>query len=158
MPGGALAGVGPIIGAPEPLWALLRDGVLVSAVAEPAAVLLRLGDGHDWRSVGGRVRTALQAALAEPAGWAFADSSGDDGILEAAARAVLDGEAGDYVRSHGGIVEFAGAHDGVLTLRIGGACASCPALGFTLQARVERAVRRLYPHLKSLVHKPLKAA
>ena len=67
--------------------------------------------------------------------------------LRAAVEQVLAGDVGQYIASHGGqarIVEVT-AEDVVLDL--GGTCAACPARGFTLNTRIDAAVRALHPGL-----------
>jgi len=98
------------------------------------------------------VRAAVAAAVAEPAGWRVEDTgSADDEDLAAAVRRLVAGDVGDYVRSHGGAVELVGVRDGVVTVRMRGACHGCPASAFTLHARVERRLREECPALVAVV-------
>ncbi len=146
------AGVTPFVGAvrstPGDLGALLAEGVVAAVRLEPAAVVVTLREGGDWRAVGARVREALVAALDEPTGW---QPQGEpwtpDEALLAAAEEVAAGSAGDYVRSHGGRVEVVSASDGVIRLRLGGTCAGCGAVARTLEATFETELRRRCPEL-----------
>ena len=155
VPAGLLPCEGPLARVPSALAALLADGTLERVTAEPAAVVTRLGAGRSWGRDGASVRTALHAALAEPAGWGPADGkdtgtgsrSADDALLYAAARDVLAGTVGDFARSHGGAIELVGVHRGVVTVRLGGACRGCPASWLTLHQRLERELRRRCPGL-----------
>jgi Fe/S biogenesis protein NfuA len=63
---------------------------------------------------------------------------------------VLRGEAGDFVRSHGGVIAPVRIADGVVELAMEGACAHCPATGFTLTQRLEKAIRRGHPTLREV--------
>ncbi|MFI2433581.1 NifU family protein [Streptomyces sp. NPDC018693] len=148
VPAGLLTRTGRITAAPAPLAALLVDGTLAEVTVEPAAVVTRLGAGRGWSGEGARVRTALHAALADPAGWVPADEAGrpgEDAALEAAARELIAGAAGQFARSHGGAIELVGVRNGVVTVRLGGACRACPAAWGTLHQRLERQLRRRHP-------------
>lgn len=152
MPAGTLGFVGTPADVPAPLRDLYAAGVLAPPlVVEPSAVLLRIGAQRSWRTEGARVRTALQAALAQPDAWRPpADASSDD-VLRSAAQEVLAGDLADYVASHGGRIDILDVTDGRITISLGGACAGCPASGLTVQRRFEAAVRRRCPGLREVV-------
>lgn len=177
VPAGLLGMVGPVGAAPEPLDGLRAGGTVRVMVAEPAALRITLGAGRSWRADGARVREALEAALqsATAGEGAFlpdtvpvvsglqagargpgrdgatlpAAGTGDD-VLRAAVVEVLTGPVGDYLRSHGGSADLVTAEDGAVTLALGGTCDGCPARGFTVHARLEGEIRRLYPELRSV--------
>jgi NFU1 iron-sulfur cluster scaffold homolog, mitochondrial len=154
VPAGLLNVVGPVRCAPPSLTALLADGTLAEIVVEPAGVVTSLGPGHDWAAAGPRIRIALHAALAEPAGWTVSpdiDDRAADASLHAVVRQLLDGAAGQFARSHGGSIELIGVHDGVVTVRLGGACHGCPAARITLHQRLERHLRQRCPTLRAVV-------
>lgn len=146
VPAGILP-LGRVVAAPGRLGELIADGVLVEALAERAAVWLRLADGS-WRTLGAEVRTALQEALLDPAGWEVTDT--DDEGLRRVVDDVLGSTVGEYIRSHGGRIEVAGVSGGVVELDLSGTCEHCPAAGLTLHARVESAVRERWPDLVAL--------
>ncbi|GIF12749.1 NifU family protein [Actinoplanes teichomyceticus] len=151
LPPGVLSGTGVAAAVPAPLAALLRDGTLAEVRVEPGAVLTTLAAGRAWGRDGARIRSALHAALDEPAGWtAPADPHGDQ-RLHAAAAELLDGSAGAFARSHGGRMELVDARDGVVTVRMLGACRGCPAAASTLWQRVEEQLRRRCPGLRAVV-------
>lgn len=50
-----------------------------------------------------------------------------------------------YVDSHGGDIQVLDAHEGVVTLRMAGACAGCSASAVTLQEGVEEALQKGMP-------------
>lgn len=152
IPAGVLAAMGAPAAVPGPLAALLADATLAEVLVEPAAVVTRLGPGRSWHADGPRVRTAVHAALDDPAGWVPADGAqrhGDD-ALRAAARQLIDGPVGRFSRSHGGEIELIDVHDGVVTVRLGGACHGCPAAHRTLYLRLERQLRQRYPALRAV--------
>ncbi|WRZ95338.1 NifU family protein [Streptomyces sp. NBC_01007] len=154
VPAGPLTGIpaGPLAEVPAPLAALLSDATLERVAVEPTAVVTVLGAGRDWRDEGARVRSALHAALDDPAGWVpEADAcAGDDALLYGAAREVLAGEVGAFARSHGGAIDLVDVCDGIVTVRLKGACHGCPAAWFTLHQRLERQLRRRHPGLREV--------
>ncbi len=150
IPPAVLAVVGEPAGLPDPLAALVADGTVAGVAVEPTAVLVRLAAGRSWRTEGTRVRTALQAALAAPGEWCPATAQTPDEVLRFAVDQVLDGEVGDYIRSHGGQVSLRGIDDGVVRLAMSGACAHCPASGSTLTDRIETALRARCPWLERI--------
>ena len=61
----------------------------------------------------------------------------------------------DKVRPHlqadGGDVKLIDVKDGVVTIKLTGACAGCPMSTMTLRAGVERVLRQELPEMKKLV-------
>ncbi len=151
FPPSTLAMVGVPDAVPEALDRLLADGTLESVHVEPAAVVTRLADARSWREHGARVRSGVQDALGTPESWVPSEGTGSpDGVLRACVRQVIDGDAGDYIRSHGGHVEVLTVHDGEVALRLSGACSHCPASDVTLTDRLESGIRELFPALRQL--------
>lgn len=147
----ALGFVGRPVRVPAELAALLADGTLAELTVSPTAVVAALGSGRSWRVEGARVRTALQSALADPAGWAAPAGADPDDALRMAVDEVIAGEVGDYVRSHGGELRLLSAHDGCVEVSMTGTCGHCPAADDTLSTRVETALRARYPGLREVV-------
>ena len=52
---------------------------------------------------------------------------------------------------HGGSVKMESYTDGVLTIKMAGACAGCPLSAETLHGWVEGTVRQFFPDLKQVV-------
>ena len=152
IPGGVLSTTGVPAAVPAPLAALLADATLAEILVEPAAVVTRLGPGRNWLTEGARVRTAIHAALDDPTGWIPANGvrQHDDEALRATARQLLDGPVGRFARSHGGGIELVDVRDGVVTVRLAGACRACPAARVTLHQRLERQLRQRYPALRAV--------
>lgn len=133
---------------------LVDEGVLQEGVIEYGAVLTRLADQHSWGALGARVRAELAGAAVPATPAELADGVHDDDALRTAVQAVLDGPAGSYVASHGGQAELVDAHDGRVTLRLGGACSHCPAAGATLDTMLETQIRARYPALVEVRRAP----
>lgn len=140
---------GPVLAVPGALGQLLAAGRIESIEVTATGVLITLPDPADWSSVGPQVRTALHAALADPDGWAVADVDADE-LIGQLARAELAGRGGDYLRSHGGRAEVVEVRDGVVSVRLSGACSGCPALGRTLSTHIESTLRRRCPGIRAV--------
>ena len=54
------------------------------------------------------------------------------------------------LRADGGDVELVGVEDGVVTVRLMGACHGCPMATLTLKQGVERTLRSLVPEIKTV--------
>jgi Fe-S cluster biogenesis protein NfuA len=162
MPPGTLPHLGPACRVPSPLQELLVDGTVAHVVVGDGHLQVTLSAGHDWNRDGGRVRSALLAALERPEHWdvsaqpgeagpaAGPQTAGVDAHLYDAARAALDGPVGELARSHGGAIELVSVEQGVVTVRMRGACHGCPAAALTLHARLERQLREVCPDLREV--------
>lgn len=147
-----LPAIGTVLDAPGDLADLLADGTLVDVRVLPGCVVTRTRSAAEWQRCGPRVRRAVTAALAEPGRWRVeATGSRDDEALADAVRRLNAGDVGDYVRSHGGAIELVGVRDGVVGVRLRGACHGCPAAEITLRARFERRLREECPTLVAVV-------
>ena len=51
----------------------------------------------------------------------------------------------------GGDVELVDVSEGVVTLRLSGACAGCPMAAMTLQQGIERVLREQVPEIKEVI-------
>lgn len=59
-----------------------------------------------------------------------------------------------YIQGDGGDIEFLGIEDGIVQVRLLGACRGCPHAAMTLQAGVERALRERVPEIKGVQNVP----
>jgi len=55
------------------------------------------------------------------------------------------------LQADGGDVELVDVREGVVTLRLTGACGGCPMSSMTLKMGVERAIRQEVPEIKKVV-------
>ncbi len=55
------------------------------------------------------------------------------------------------LRADGGDVELVDVKDGVATVKLTGACGSCPMSAMTLQMGVERVIKEEVPEIKDLI-------
>ena len=155
VPAGTLPAAGPARVVPAALQDLRGDGTVAAIEVADGHVDITLGAAREWSHEGGRVRTALLAALERADEWRTDQASrgarsGLDARLYDATAAALAGEVGELARSHGGAIELESVHDGVVTVRMQGACHGCPAAGLTLHARLERLLRDACPDLREV--------
>lgn len=142
--------VGATARVPVALQAVVDDGTIDTLVPEAAAVVATLHPCRSWRADRERMRSALQAALAQPAQWRALHQGDRDEVLRTAVGEVIVSDVGDYVRSHEGQIELVDVCDGRVRVRPNGACAHCPASCLTLGERFETAVRAPCPSLVSV--------
>ena len=130
----------------------------VEQLEEPArGTVFELLDGLDalHRMALGRLPDALGADAvarlrdADPALAWLLDAYGVAVDERAAAERALE-DVRPYVRSHGGEVEVLDARDGVVHVRMSGACSGCSASAVTLTEGVERALRDGLPGFAAL--------
>lgn len=55
------------------------------------------------------------------------------------------------IQADGGDVEFVDYQDGVVLLRLHGACVGCPMSTMTLQAGIERLIRQEVPEIRGVM-------
>jgi Fe-S cluster biogenesis protein NfuA len=70
-------------------------------------------------------------------------------VVAAIVREVL-AEIAPLVAQDGGVIEFVSYDDGIVTVRLGGACATCPISLMTLRFGIEDRVRERVPELKAV--------
>lgn len=156
VPLGTLPFAGHVAAAPGALGERLARAELHVAT-DATGVVVSLEPPLTWRGDGPTIRSELAAALARPDAWVPRVPEDEPGAAPVSAAADLDrrlrehveaaiaGEAGEYVRSHGGDVRLLDVRDGEVVLDLQGACRGCPASTFTLQRRFEADLRRLAP-------------
>lgn len=151
LPEDALPGVGRVLSCPKGLETLRRDGLVTELQAEPASILIRLATPYTWRGEGARVRTALRSALDEPQAWRMdADGGVDDQELRRLAESVLEAQIAPLAAAHGGRIELVDVVDGLVRVRMHGACHGCPAADDTLGRRFEEALRAVAPQVRGI--------
>jgi Fe-S cluster biogenesis protein NfuA/nitrite reductase/ring-hydroxylating ferredoxin subunit len=106
---------------------------LVDAIHRPALELLARGE---------RDHPLVRALLAM---YDLAEPEPEVAIEEA-----LD-EIRPYVESHGGAVELVEISDGVVRVRMSGACEGCAASAMTLRRGIETAIRERLPQIKGVI-------
>lgn len=77
--------------------------------------------------------------------------NGDDSDAVKAIKTILDNEIRPAIGMDGGDCEFVAYEDGILTLRLQGACSNCPSSVMTLKMGIEGRLREEVPGLKEVV-------
>ena len=77
------------------------------------------------------------------------ESAPESKSVEERAREVIDGIR-PYIQADGGNIDFVGLEDGIVQVRLHGACTGCPHAAVTLQMGVERALRERIPEIKGV--------
>lgn len=144
LPAGTLP-VGRVLHAPGTIGGQLDDGTLSGALVENSALWLWLRDGLSWGEHGRLIQAPLRDALADPGGWLIDPAPGE--VLLRVTTDVLDGSAGDFIRSHGGAVTATRQGDTDVVVKLGGACEHCAAAEYTLRMRLLGELRRRCPDI-----------
>jgi len=71
--------------------------------------------------------------------------------VEEAVRKLIDQKIRPSVQLDGGDVEFLGIEDGVVRIRMFGACDGCPMSPVTLRAGIERILKEHFPQIRDVV-------
>ena len=132
----------------------LIGGVISHIRVNGDSLDITVAPGHDWRSEGAAVRHHLVTALARPEEWVGgpdARTLRPDDVLRLCACELIDGPVGGIATAHGGSIELVGVEDGVVTVRMHGACRGCPAATITMHRRLESQLRRKVPSLRRVV-------
>ncbi len=72
-----------------------------------------------------------------------------ENTVEEKVKAVLE-EVRTRLQADGGDVEFVSFEDGVVNVRLKGACGGCPMATVTLKQGIESAVKKFVPEVKSV--------
>ena len=80
-----------------------------------------------------------------------AENSENDTEVVKKIKGILDSEIRPAIAMDGGDCEFCGYEDGILTLRMQGACSDCPSSVMTLKMGIENRLREDIPDLKEVV-------
>lgn len=70
--------------------------------------------------------------------------------MEEKIKKIIEEEINPMLASDGGSAEFVEFKDGVLKVKLQGACATCPYSALTLSALVEKTVKEKAPEVKSV--------
>ena len=109
----------------------------------------------DWPEIAGAVSEVLNKRLA--AGEKLVDESqikksdGPSTEIETQIRQVIDDEIRPAVARDGGDIIFDSYEDGVVRLRLQGACSSCPSSVMTLKMGIENRLKQVIPEIKEVI-------
>jgi Fe-S cluster biogenesis protein NfuA len=78
------------------------------------------------------------------------ENTGEDIKMKEEIEAILD-QIRPNLKRDGGNVELVDAEDGIVKVRLTGACGSCPMATMTLKQGVERVLKEKLPEIKQVV-------
>lgn len=143
--------LGDVQSAPGQLGELLRSAVIRFIAVEPRGLRIGLAPEHSWQGIGNQIRTHLQEALGRLSEWEIVSTATPStSNLHDVVLAVLQGPAGEVIRLHGGTAKIISVQNDEVVLELGGTCKGCPAIGYTMFVRLEKAIREQYPKLVSV--------
>ncbi len=118
--------------APEEEWQILRPGILIAIMDHFALD-----------------RPVLVEAAEAPPAEAFRPAAGDEEVV-AQIRELLEKRVRPAVAQDGGDVAFEKYEDGIVYLRLKGACAGCPSATATLKFGIEQMLRHFIPEVQEV--------
>lgn len=74
-----------------------------------------------------------------------------DNVLQGKIEEVLMNKVNPILESHFGSAEFSSIEDGVVYIRMNGACASCPSAQYTVEDIVKAEIMNELPEIKDVV-------
>jgi len=131
---------------------LALSGIELILVA-PRFVTVRKEPDADWGTLQPEVSAAIESFLESGEMAVFDTRSSTPRPLsdvEARVVAIIDEEIRPAVAQDGGDITFESFHEGVVTVRMSGACGSCPSSTLTLKAGVERLLTEEIPEVTSV--------
>lgn len=114
-------------------------------------------DGEEWQALRPEILAAImdhfmegKPVLCEDAAAVPKNVPAEEGNVEAQIRELLDKRIRPAVAQDGGDVAFEGYEDGVVFLRLKGACAGCPSATATLKFGIEQMLRHFIPEVQEV--------
>lgn len=145
--GGSSVLTGPESSLPEVWNTQLTSGAVAEVTVSPGCLAVRVPDSDAWATLAPLLNTTLREHLNSGKTINVGGASRSDSELAEAVARVLDGPLHDYVASHGGQIELDSVVDGVVTVRLIGACRGCPSAGTTLRDGIEAQLRTAFPDI-----------
>ncbi|RMG10169.1 MAG: hypothetical protein D6731_17935 [Planctomycetota bacterium] len=104
--------------------------------------------GADWEELVPKLRERLSEL--KPAERPLPGYTGDPTNLEAKIAHFIESDVAPFLQRDGGDIELVGVEEGVVRVRLHGACGSCPSSTMTLQMGVERRLREQFAEVRRL--------
>jgi len=83
--------------------------------------------------------------------WQRKKESGEIGDIEEKIAEIIDQHVKPWIEQDGGGIEYLGFKNGVVTVRLYGACSTCSSATVTLKAGVEQILKSMVPDVKEVV-------
>jgi Fe-S cluster biogenesis protein NfuA len=116
---------------------LLRDNL----------VSVERSEGVRWATLDADVPATVRAWFLACGGMLTAEETGSDDPDWNAVTKVMDETVLPFVHGHGGDIRLIDVKEGVVTVQLFGACATCPASMLTLKGGVQRQLREQLPDI-----------
>lgn len=135
---------GAVLATGEIEWPDWLDSLRIDA---RSSLVLTAQAGVEWEEVANQLWALMPRILAELPNWIVVNDAkiGDfceaDQRLCATVTDVLNGEFGQFVAGHGGQIDVLEIRDGVVRVRLAGACSGCALADVTVKLRLERDIR-----------------
>ncbi len=104
-------------------------------------------EGAKWSALDADVTAAVRAWFLACGGMLTAEETGSDDPDWNAVAKVMDETVLPFVHGHGGDIRLIDVAEGVVTVQLFGACATCPASMLTLKGGVQRQLREQLPDI-----------
>jgi len=134
---------------------LEEDGTELVLIA-PRFITVRKSADHDWANLAIGIIERIQAFLASGE-MAVTDQRAlacthnvDDSDVAKQVIALLDEEVRPAIAQDGGDVSFERFEEGIVYLRLSGACGSCPSASMTLKFGIERLIMEEIPEVRGV--------
>lgn len=134
---------------------LLDLGGVELVLIAPRFVTVRKSTDAQWSWLSQSISAALSAFLRSGEMAVYEDASATDEVVERTAVErriieILDEEIRPAIAQDGGDVSFEGFKDGIVYLRLSGACGTCPSSSATLKHGIERYLCEEIPEVQSV--------
>jgi Fe-S cluster biogenesis protein NfuA len=128
---------GLLMALPDVKSLLLRDNL----------VSVERSEGVRWATLDADVPATVRAWFLACGGMLTAEETGSDDPDWNAVTKVMDETVLPFVHGHGGDIRLIDVKEGVVTVQLFGACATCPASMLTLKGGVQRQLREQLPDI-----------
>lgn len=121
-------------------------------------------ENSNWREIMFEIKDFIKKYLEEgkevvkdgykemlEAEWQRKKESGEIGDLEERIAQIIEEHVKPWIEQDGGGIEYLGFENGVVTVRLYGACSTCSSATVTLKAGVEQILKSMVPDVKEVV-------
>ena len=136
-----------LAGLPERWIEGLTSKELTAVVVGDGSISATVDQESAWSQIAPELNDSLTEFLEDGASIAITLDEIDDEALARAVEVLLVGPLSEYIAGHGGKIELDSVSDGIVTVRLIGACDGCPSSGTTLKAGIEEQIREQFPQI-----------
>lgn len=135
----------------ERLFAI--ENVISVRISKNEVKLTKTGE-EPWRSVGGKVATALREHLKSgklAVAKDYASKTRTDAEIKIKVQEILDADINPGVAEHGGVIDLLDVREGKVYVKMGGSCQGCGQASVTLKQGVEASIRKAVPEVEDIL-------